>query len=209
MKDIKQVKKQFINKKKILVILFIVFLIGLLFGSIYISVLNNSNKKVVIDHVRNYFSSFENIKFKDKLDIFKNTLSKNLIYFISIWLLGLSIIGIPLIIIMLFFKSFITGFSISSIFACYKFKGILGIIIYMFPSNILTLLYTLFLGAYSLNISIKLLRHALGKKTLNFSLFMGRYFLLLLISILLSVVISIYEAFINPSLLNLFTKVIK
>ena len=119
MKDIKQVKKQFINKKKILVILFIVFLIGLLFGSIYISVLNNSNKKVVIDHVRNYFSSFENIRFKDKLDIFKNTLSKNLIYFISIWLLGLSIIGIPLIIIMLFFKSFITGFSISSIFACY------------------------------------------------------------------------------------------
>lgn len=209
MKDIKQVKKQVINKKRILTIIFIVFIIGLLFGSIYISIISNSNKKVVIEHVSNYFNSYKSINFKNKLDIFKDTLVKNLTYFISIWVLGLSIIGIPVIIIMIFIKSFITGFSISSIFACYKFKGILGIILYMIPSNTLTLLYTLFLGAYSVDLSIKLLRHALGKKTLNFGLFMGKYFFLLLISIILSVLVSIYEAFINPSLLNLFTKIIK
>ena len=209
MKDMEKVKKQVISKKRILTLVFIVFFIGLLFGSIYISVLNNSNKKLIIENVENYFNTYKSLDFKYKLDIFKETLTKNLTYFISIWVLGLSIIGIPVIIIMVFFKSFITGFSISSIFAAYKFKGLVGIFIYMFPSNAITLLYTLFLGAYSVDLSIKLLRHALKKKTLNFGLFMGKYFFLLLISILLSVVVSLYEAFINPSIINLFTKMIK
>ena len=209
MKDMEKVKKQINNKKRVLTIVFIVFFIGLLFGSIYISILSNSNKKLIIDSVKNYYSTYKNIDFKYKIDIFKETLLKNITYFISIWVLGLSIIGIPVIITMVFFKSFITGFSISSIFATYKFKGLLGILIYMIPTNLVTLCYTLFLGAYSVDLSIKLLRHALGKKTLNFSLFMGKYFFLLLISILLSVVVSIYEAFINPSIINLFTKTLK
>lgn len=209
MKDMEKVKKQINNKKRVLTIVFIVFFIGLLFGSIYISILSNSNKKLIIDSVKNYYSTYKNIDFKYKIDIFKETLLKNLTYFISIWVLGLSIIGIPVIITMVFFKSFITGFSISSIFATYKFKGLLGILIYMIPTNLVTLCYTLFLGAYSVDLSIILLRHALGKKTLNFSLFMGKYFFLLLISILLSVIVSIYEAFINPNIINLFTKTLK
>lgn len=209
MKDINQVKKQVNSKKTLLAIVFIVFIIGLLFGSIYITILNNTNKKIIMDNVKNYFFSFDSMVFKDKLEIFKNSLYKNLTFFISIWILGISIVGIPVIIIMIFFKSFITGFSISSIFSVYKFKGLLGIILYVIPSNIITILYTLFLGAYSIDLSIKLLKHAFKKKTLNFNLFMGKYFFLLLVSILLSVIISLYDAFIEPSLLNLFTKIIK
>ncbi|MBO6195175.1 MAG: stage II sporulation protein M [Bacilli bacterium] len=209
MNEIKQVKKQVINKKVLLTIVFIVFILGLLFGSIYITILDNSNKKIVIDNVKNYFGNFSSITFKDKLGIFKNSLIKNLSYYLSIWILGLSIIGIPVILIMVFFKSFITGFSISGLFAVYKFKGLLGIFFYMIPSNIITLLYTLFLGAYSIDLSIKLLRHAFKKKTLNFGFFMGKYYFLLLVSILLSVIVSLYDAFIEPSILNLFTKIIK
>ena len=209
MNEIKQVKKQVINKKVLLTIVFIVFILGLLFGSIYITILDNSNKKIVIDNVKNYFGNFSSITFKDKLGIFKNSLIKNLSYYLSIWILGLSIIGLPVILIMVFFKSFITGFSISGLFAVYKFKGLLGIFFYMIPSNIITLLYTLFLGAYSIDLSIKLLRHAFKKKTLNFGFFMGKYYFLLLVSILLSVIVSLYDAFIEPSILNLFTKIIK
>ena len=209
MKELDQVKKQVRNKKRIITIISIIFIIGLLFGSIYIVMLNNTNKKVIIDNVKNYFYSIQKIGIKDKLAIFKTSFINNIVYFVSIWVLGLSIIGIPVILIMIFFKSFITGFSISSIFCVYRIKGILGIILYFIPSNLIILLYTIFLGAYSIDLSIKLLRHAFKKKTLNFSLFMGKYFLLLLISIILSVVVSLYDAFVEPSVLNLFTKIIK
>ena len=209
MKDIWQVKKKIKNKKRILTIVFIIFLVGLLFGSIYITILDNSNKKEIINSVKSYFNSYKNISIKDKLYLFKDILIKNLTYYISIWSLGISIIGIPIIMVMIFIKSFVTGFSISGIFSVYKMKGILGIIIYMIPSNIISILFTIFLGAYSINLSIQLFMHMIKKKPFNFSVYMGKYYLLLLISILLSILTALYEAFLNPSIINLFTKIIK
>lgn len=203
------IKVKICNKKIIITSLFIIFIIGIIFGSIYISILDNSNKKIVIDSVKNYFYSFNKIDFSNKIEIFKNNLYKNILYFISIWLLGISIIGLPIIIIMIFIKAFVTGFTISSIFAVYKFKGLIAIIIYLFPSNIIFILYSLFLGAYSIDISIKLLKHVIYKKSFNFNYIMNKYFLLLLISIILAVVLALFDSFLSPGLFKLFTNNIK
>lgn len=209
MKNKEQLKKKIFNKKIVLVIVFITFLLGLLFGSIYITILDNNNKKEIIISVKNYFNNFNNFTFSNKLDMFKTSFINNLIYFISIWALGISIIGLPVIIIMIFLKSFQTGFSIASIFSVYKFKGLLGIIIYIFPSNIILLLYALFLGAYSINLSINLFSHSFKKKSFNFNFYMGKYLLLLFISILLSIFSSFFDSFISPYLFKIFLKMIK
>lgn len=210
MKDIYNDYRNEINKKRlILVIIFSIFVIGLLFGSIYVTILSNDQKKEILNTVHNYFTSFNKIDLSSKFLIFKNSLTKNLVFFISIWLLGISIIGIPIILIMIFFKSFITGFSIAGIFAKYKIPGILGIIIYLFPSNILSLALSMFLGAYSLNLSIKLVRHAFGKKTINFGLFMGKYLFLLFMCILCSIFCALFDAFLSPFLYKLFSNLLK
>lgn len=209
MKKYEEIKVKVYKKKIIVMSLFIIFIIGIVFGSIYISVLDNNNKKVVMDSVKNYVYSFNKIDFSSRILIFKNSLFKNLSYFISIWILGISIIGLPIIVVMTFFKAFVTGFSISSIFALYKFKGILGIIFYMFPSNILFILYALFLGAYSIDLSIKLFKNVIHKRSFNFNYYMNKYFLLLLISILLSIIIALFDAFLSPVLFKLFTNIIK
>ena len=120
------------------------------------------------------------------------------------WLLGISIIGIPIIFIMIFFKSFILGFSISSIFAKYKINGLLKVIFYLFPSNILFTLFIIFLSVYSINISIKILSSAFKKQTINFKTFMGKYFFILVLSILISIICALYDAFINPIIMHNF-----
>lgn len=197
------------NKKRILYLVLIIGLIGLLFGSIYLSVLDNSNKKTVLNTVNNYFYTYKDISFSNKLSIFKDTFIKNTLFYLFIWVIGLSIIGLPIIFFVVFIKFFVTGFSISSIFSLYKFKGILGIIIYMFPSNIINLLYLILISSYSVNLSIKLFIHVFKKKSFNFNNYMNKYILILLISILLSFIISLYEAFINPYFYKLFTNIIK
>ena len=209
MKKYDEIKVKVYKKKIIVMSLLIIFIIGIIFGSIYISILDNQNKKLVIDSVKNYIYSFNKIDFSSRLVIFKNSLFKNLSFFISIWLLGISIIGLPVIVIMIFTKAFITGFSISSLFAVYKFKGLLGILFYIFPSNIIFILYSLFLGAYSIDISIKLFKHAFKKQNFNFNYYMNKYIFLLLISILLSVILALFDAFLSPVLFKLFTNIIK
>lgn len=210
MKDIYNNYRNSLNKNRVIfLIIFIIFFLGLLFGSIYVTILSNDDKKQILNSVHDYFISFNKIDLSSKFLIFKNSLIKNLIYFISIWILGISIIGIPVILIMIFFKSFVTGFTISGIFAKYKFTGVLGIIFYLFPSNILSIVLSLFLGVYSLNISIKLARHVLSKKSLNFGLFMGKYMFLLFISILCSIICAFFDAFLSPLLYKLFNNLLK
>lgn len=202
-------KKELSKKNNILVAVFIIFVIGIIFGSIYITILKNGEKKLILDEVNNYFLSINKITFDDKLDIFKSSLISNLLYFISMWLLGISVIGVPIIIMMIFFKSFVIGFSVSSIFTKYGFKAILGSILYIFPSSIVTCILMLILASYSIILSIKILEGAVVKKNINFRTFMGKYFFLLVISILLSIFCSLYDAFISPSVLKLFTNLIK
>lgn len=202
-------KKEMKNKNKALIIVTIIFIVGLIFGSLYITILSNDEKTIIIKKVNKFFINNSKLQLDDKLEIFRNSLISNLVYFISMWFLGLSVIGIPIILLMVFFKSFVTGFSVGSIFACFKAKGILGILLYIFPNTILTCAFSIFLGAYSLVVTTILINNAFHKKTLNFRSFMGKYFFLLLISILLSIFCAFMDAFVSPSILNLFTNSIK
>ena len=202
-------KKELSNKNILYVIVFIVFLLGIIFGSLYIIILKDDSKKLILDSVKSYFENSNNISFQSQMKIFKTTLVNNLTFFISMWLLGISVIGLIIVLIMTFFKSFTLGFSIAGIFAKYNSKGIIGIFMYLFPSHIITSILTLILAYYSINLSIKLFRHAFMKKQFNFGLFMGKYFFLLMIIILSSIFCSVFDAFISPHLIKIFTKLIK
>ncbi len=201
-------KKELSKKNNILILITVVFILGLIFGSIYITILKVEEKTTILNQVNNYFTSVST-SFENKIDIFKNSLISNLTYIIIMWLLGLSVIGMPVVFIMTFFKSFILGFSVSSIFAKYGFKGILGALVYIFPSNIVLSIFILFLSTYSIIISFKLANSAFTKKTINFKLFMGKYFFVLVIGILICILCSLFDGFISPYITRLFTNFIK
>lgn len=202
-------KKEISNKNNFLIIVSIIFILGLIFGSIYITILEDSEKKLIMDSVNNYFTSSSNINFDTQIEIFKNSLISNLLYFVIMWLLGLSVVGLPVIIIMTFLKSFILSFSISSMFAKYGFKGILAAILYIFPSPLISNIFAIILATYSLILCVKLIRAAFTKQNMNFKTFMGKYFFILLLSILISVLCSLIDAFISPYILRIFTNFIK
>ena len=197
------------SKKVIFISVILLLVLGLLFGSLYITIISNEDKKYISDSVYNYFNSFNTISFSDKLKIFKESLISNITYLCLIWVLGISIIGLPAVYIMTFFKSFIIGFSIAGIFAKYKFSGLLAILIYLFPNRLIMLIIGLFLAIYSVNISITLANSAFKKKSVNFASFMGKYVFLLLVCILICIICSIFEAFISPYLYKLIINLLK
>lgn len=193
-------KRELSKKNNLMLLVLIVFIIGLIFGSIYITILSTNQKTIVIKQVTNYFNSTAKMSFEDKIDIFKNSLYSNLLYTAVIWILGISIIGIPIVFIMVFFKSFILGFSVSSIFAKYGIKGFLKAVLYILPTNIVMTVFILFLASYSILLSTKIFLATFKKETINFKTFMGKYLFILVLAILLSILCALYEAFINPLL---------
>ena len=129
-------------------------------------------------------------------------MTSNLILNIIIWVLGISIIGIPIVIFILGFKSLSLGFTISSLIYTYKFNGLLKAIIYLIP-NIINIFIVFILVYYSISFSINLFNYLFRKIEFNKRVIVKRYLKLLIVAILLSILTSVTESFILPKLFNL------
>ena len=128
---------------------------------------------------------------------------------IIVWLLGISIIGIPIVIIMFFIKSFTLGFSISSIIFNYKLKGCLLAFTNIFPHQILNFLIYMILTTYSIFFSLKIINSIIKKKTIDFKILMNKYFKVLIFSIIIILISILIEVFITPLLIKITIPFIK
>ena len=190
----KDIKKD----KSIYYSLIVASLISIVFGVMFITILKLEDKKILIDQISNYF---ENIKVSYKPDIL-NILIKNNIFGIIIWILGFSIIGIPLLIIILFYKCFTLSFTVTSIIYTFKLDGILLSFIYIFPSLILNLIFYFILIYYAIKLSTIFIDSLVNKKRITF-IYIKKYIIVLLISLLFLSLSGMYEAYILPHLIKL------
>ena len=203
---LKKVKTKVTNKlaeqKKIYIFLIVVMSIGLLLGIIYAVILNKSDHALVTTSLDSFFTSIKNndIDYKSALI---NSLIGNISFVTFIFLLGISIIGIPLIIFSLASASFIFGFSLSSIIYTYHFNGILKAITYLFPHQLITLLMSLFLGFYALYFGIKLFKYLFKGIDINLRSSMKRYLQVYITVLLIFILCSFIEVFLSPALIKL------
>ena len=188
-------------KTKKLFILFAITLLCFIAGMLLISMLSKSNKELIINSLNNFYTSLKENKISSTNLLYK-TMTSNLILNIIIWVLGISIIGIPIVIFILGFKSLSLGFTISSLIYTYKFNGLLKAIIYLIP-NIINIFIVFILVYYSISFSINLFNYLFRKIEFNKRVIVKRYLKLLIVAILLSILTSVTESFILPKLFNL------
>lgn len=190
-----------IKTKKLFILVFAITLLCFLAGMLLISMLSKSNKELIINSLNNFYTSLKENKISSTNLLYK-TMTSNLILNIIIWVLGISIIGIPIVIFILGFKSLSLGFTISSLIYTYKFNGLLKAIIYLIP-NIINIFIVFILVYYSISFSINLFNYLFRKIEFNKRVIVKRYLKLLIVAILLSILTSVTESFILPKLFNL------
>lgn len=183
-----------------------IIILGIISGSLFLVVLKDTDHNLVIEKINTFFTNI-NTNNINNIEAFKNAFIENIIFVILIWILGMSIIGIIINIFIIYLKGFIIGFSLSSFFLVYKYKGLLAALIYVFPTSIINILVCLLLGVYSVLFTINLWKIIfLKEKNYNMKKFIKKYFLLLILCIILILISSLTEGFLVPSLLKLVIK---
>lgn len=190
-----------LKEKKLFIIIFIVTVISFIIGILLISILSGNNKSLIVKSLNNFFISIKENKLNQSALLYK-TLTNNIIINLIIWILGISIIGIPIVISILSFKSLTFGFTISSLIYTYKFNGIIKSIIYIIP-NLINLFIIFVLSYYSISFSLMLFNYLFRKKEYNKRIIVNRYLKLILISLLLLILTAVLESFVMPKLFNL------
>lgn len=206
--NVRRAKNNIMKQKKIYLFLIGLMIVALLVGILFWFVISSEDRLLVTNDLTSFFNSIKDGNSINYWASLLNSIITNLIYIVLIWLLGISIIGLPIILFMLAMKSFIVGFSISSIVSIYGFKGLLGAFTYTFPHQIVFLLLLVLLSFYAVSFCIKLFKYLFLKQVINFKDAMRKYLKILIISCLTAIVISLFETFISTYFIKLFTLLI-
>ena len=170
-----------------------IFIIGILFGVIFINNLNDTQN----NEIGNYIStSIENLKESQDMNqllFIKETIKENLTFVILLWLMGSTVIGLLLVYIIVAFKGFCLSYTISAIFhVLNNGKTIAMLVSTMLLKNIIVIPCTIALAVSGMkvyksimqdrrkeNIKLEILRHT------GFSIF-------ILVVLILSSLIEVY-----------------
>lgn len=196
--------KKIINKlkdKKQLISIFVICIVAFIIGVLLPSILNEENRKIIETSLNSFFDTIKNNQLKTNELLFK-TLTSNIIIDLILWLLGISIIGIPIVIILLSYKSLSLGFTISSIISTYKLNGIIKALIYIVP-NTINLFIFFVISYYSISFSLMLFNYLFRRKEYNRKIIVKRYLKLLVISIIILIFSSVIETYVVPKLFSL------
>ena len=177
----------------------------MIIGILFYLYLNSEDKQVINKSIEDYFILNKSYNYLNNL---KNSILNNTGNNIIIWLLGISVIGIFIIIFIIFSETFSIGFTIASIMGKYKLKGILGIISYLLPSRIIYIFMLFIISYFAIRFSINLIKFLILKKELDLHSFLRRYVKILIICIIIGIVCSLLEVFINPFMIKLFNSLL-
>lgn len=143
MKDI--LLNYFIKNKKNFIIITIVFCIGVIGGIIFI---NNSKEPQITEintYIQELINNIKNSENINKLNLLFLSIKENSILILLIWFLGYTIIGAIFIYLLILYKGFCLGYTISALIAVLGVRqGTLVSIVTLLFQNIV-FLFALFL----------------------------------------------------------------
>ena len=208
-KIIKYLNETIKKEKNILIFILITFFLGLILGSLFINFITEDDKKLLVEQLELFLSNVKNLT-KDVfgIKVFSEEILNNGFQLFIIFVLGISMIGLPVVIIIMFFKGFMLGTTLATIILKYQFKGIIGSFLYVFPCYIFNIIIYIFISFFAVNASIKFLKALFKKDNLNFKSFFGRYLLSFIISMFFMFIVCFLDAYLTPVLLKLFTYII-
>lgn len=193
--------------KKYVFFSLIIVILGILTGSIFVVILKNSDKTIVIEYIESFIDNIKNGNI-NYLDVFKNTMIINYASIIIICLIGFTFILFPINILLLYYKSFLVGFSLSSFILTYKLKGLIISTIYIFPHLIINIIVFSILTAYTAKLSLYMIKSIIKKKNIDIRNYFNKYMYVTMLMALFITITSAYEAFISNFLLKYISNII-
>lgn len=188
----------------------VLFLMGVIFGAIVVNSLSFTQKEDLFYYLSQFFGQVSDGKVAASNDLLLQSFLHNSKYIGIMWLLGISIIGLPVILVLLFIKGMVVGFTVGFLVNQMGWDGFILSFVSILPQNLIIIPIFIFAATISVSFSIKMIRRQFLKK-LSQPIFplLGRYGLALFGSLLFLVVAASIEAYVSPALMKLVVNAVQ
>ena len=186
---------------------------GIILGIYSVKYMGDLERNDLVNYLMNFIEPSNTTGVSYKL-IFLQSVKNNLPVIIFLWFLGLTIVGIPIIIVINLLKGFTVGFTFSFMISGLGKTGVGIAILGVLPQNLIYIPCIIFASVVSMEFSIMLIKNKFNKQWT--SSIMSRiiyYSLLFIVIIILLFAGIIIESYIAPyfvkSLINNLGSVVK
>lgn len=188
----------------------VLLLMGVIFGAVVVNSLHASQKEDLMFYLNQFFGEVSKEKIGDPATIWKESFFSHLTYIGLIWLLGISIIGLPIILVLLFLKGVVVGFTVGFLVDQMGVKGFLLSFVAVLPQNIIVIPVYIAVSAISISFCVQLIRQLFVKKRADSILpQLFRYSLAFIVVGIFLIVASFIEGYASPYLMKMVMDVVK
>lgn len=195
------IKKSLQENPFVYLIIPAIFVCGFFYGTIGVHKLDANQTRDLISFVDGFINYLPTASIDASLET-RHALISNLKTLFYIWFLGLTVIGIPLTMVIVFSRGFILGFTTGFLVQQKSFQGVLVILMTVLPQNLLFIPVLLIAAVSSISFSFFVIRGKFAGKTINLSKrFIGYTFSLVILG-LFAVLSAFIQGYVSPSLVK-------
>lgn len=177
--------------------------IGMILGVYYIKYMGQADKNSLYNYLYTFTENITSLNIDSK-EVFLRAMKNTIPLSVIIWFLGLTVVGIPIILIIDIIKGFTLGFTISSLINSLGGKGIWMSIIGLIPQNMIYLPSIIFISVVAMKFSLSTIKNRLNKQwNTNIVSKIASYSVVILISVFICFIGFFIEGYFTPSVIKL------
>ncbi|WP_147533860.1 stage II sporulation protein M [Bacillus marasmi] len=195
--------EHFREYSSVYIFVIVLFLMGVIFGAVVVNSLSFSQKEDLFYYLSQFFGQLTGGKEASAKDLFMQSLLHNSKYIGLMWLLGVSIIGLPVILILLFIKGMVVGFTVGFLVNQMGWDGFLLSFVSVLPQNFIIIPIFIIMSVMTITFSLQMIKRQFMKKISSpFMPMLSRYFLVLVGAVIVLTCAAAIEAYISPALMK-------
>jgi len=120
------------------IIVTVILLIGIIAGVIFINHINDGQRTEISNYIHNFITSLKGDYEINRGELLKDSLLENLKLTLSMWFIGSTVIGVPIVLGIVLYRGFCIGYTISSAITVLGMqKGVIFSLSGLFIQNII------------------------------------------------------------------------
>ncbi|MBX4149619.1 stage II sporulation protein M [Paenibacillus sp. FSL W7-1279] len=199
-------RQAFKDQTMLYVFVGVLFLVGVLFGALMVNALSLEQQQEMARYLNHFFVNVQDGGETMSQSSYWSIAALHLKWIGLIWILGLSVIGLPGILILDFLKGVLIGFTVGYLVGQYSWKGLLFALVSIAPQNLFIIPVLMMCSVAAITFSLYIIRDRFimnrgGSMVKPFA----SYAMLTFFMVLLTLGVASFETWVTPVMMRWVT----
>lgn len=180
------------------IVMIIMLLIGIILGTMYINKTDINQGQEISNYITDFINDMQNGSTIDLSSLFKTSVYNNLVIIILLWISGLTVIGMPIVYLIVSIKGFCIGYTISAFIATLGIpEGIKLVLSTMLLQNIIIIPSILVLAVSGIKLYKAIMK---DRRKENIKIEILRYTIIAFFIGIINIIASLIETYVSTNI---------